>query len=119
MTHRIQRVNNLIRQELGQMLQHQIKDPRIGSVVSITEVLTSPDLRYAKVFISVMGNETEKKATLKILTAAAGFFRRELAQQLTLRRVPELSFHQDDSIERGARLLELLEQTSKPTAHGG
>ncbi len=118
MTHRIQKVNNLIRQELGQMLQHQIKDPRIGSVVSITEVLTTPDLRYAKVYISVLGNETEKKATLKILIAAAGFFRRELAQRLTLRRVPELSFHQDNSIERGARLLELFENISKPTSSG-
>jgi ribosome-binding factor A len=112
MTRRIQRVNNLIRQELVQMLQRQIKDPRISSLVSITEVVTSPDLRYAKVFISVLGNEEEKRATLKGLASAAGFFRKELAHQLSLRRVPELSFHQDDSIEHGARLSELFEKLS-------
>lgn len=113
MSHRIPRVNSLIRDELGEILQRRIKDPRIAQIVSITEVVTSPDLRYAKVFIGVMGTKEEKEATLKGLTSAAGFFRRELAGCLTMRRIPELSFHADDSIERGARVEELIDRLSK------
>ena len=110
MTRRIERINHLLRQELGQMIQRQVKDPRIGSLVSVTDVETSPDLSFAKVFISGMGGEEERAATLRVLTAAAGFFRRELAQLLSIRRIPELSFHWDDSIERGARLSELFDR---------
>ncbi|MDP2744509.1 MAG: 30S ribosome-binding factor RbfA [Dehalococcoidia bacterium] len=113
MTRRIERINNLLRQELGQMIQRQIKDPRLGSMVSVTEVVTSPDLSFAKVFVSGLGGEEERAATLKVLTAAAGFFRKELSQQLSFRRIPELAFHWDDSIERGARLSELFDRLSE------
>ena len=110
MTRRIERVNNLIRQEISELLQRQVKDPRLGSFVAITEVSTSPDLRHAKVFISHMGSEEEKQETLGTLSAASGFFRRELAKRLRMRRIPVLSFQWDDSIERGARLLELIDK---------
>ena len=112
MTRRIERVNNLIRQEISELLQSQVKDPRLGSFVVITEVATSPDLKYAKIFITRMGSEQEKKETLSGLAAASGFFRRELARRLRLRRIPELNFQWDDSIERGVHLLQLIDQVS-------
>jgi len=113
MTRRIERVNNLIRQEISELLQRQVKDPRLGSFVAVTEVSTSPDLRHAKIFVSRIGSEEEKQETLNVLAAASGFFRNELARRLRLRRIPELSFHWDDSIERGAHLLQLIDEVGR------
>ena len=113
MAHRVQRVNNLIRHEISELLQRQVKDPRLGTFVIVTEVSTSADLKYAKVFVSRIGSEEEKQETLSTLAAASGFFRRELASRLDLPHVPELSFHWDDSIERGDRLLQLIDRVSK------
>jgi len=110
--HRIERVNNLIRQEISELLQRQVKDPRLDGFVAVTEVSTSPDLRYAKVFVSCMGSEEEKQEMMSGLLAASGFFRNKLAKRLRLRRIPELSFHWDDSIERGAHLLQLIDEVS-------
>ena len=110
MTHRIERINNLIREEISELLQRQIKDPRLNSFVAVTEVATSPDLRHAKIFVSCISSEEEKQEILSVLAAASGFLRNELAKRLRLRRIPELSFHWDDSIERGARLLELIDR---------
>ena len=112
MTHRIERVNNLIRQEISELLQHQVKDPRLGSFVAVTEVSTSPDLKYARVFVSRIGGGEEKQETLRVLAAASGFFRNELARRLRMRRIPELSFEWDDSIERGVHLLDLIDKVS-------
>ncbi len=110
MSHRIERVNSLIRQEISQLLQRQVKDPRLGNFIAVTEVITSPDMKYARVFISHLGTEAEKQETLKTLAAAAGFFRRELAKSLKLRYTPELAFHWDDSIERGDRISQILDR---------
>jgi ribosome-binding factor A len=112
MAHRIQRVNSLIRQEISQLLQRQVKDPRLGNFVAVTEVSLSLDLRYAKIFVSCIGSEEEKQATLSGLIAASGFLRNQLAKRVRLRRIPELSFHWDDSIERGAHLLQLIDEVS-------
>ena len=112
MTHRIEQVNNLIRQEISELLQHQVKDPRLGSFVTITEVSTSPDLKYAKIFVSHIGSEEERQETLSVLAAASGFLRNELARHLRLRRIPELSFQWDNSIERGIHLVELIDRVS-------
>ena len=112
MSYRIERVNNLIRQEISELLQRQVKDPRLGSFVAVTEVSTSPDLRYARVFVSHIGSEEEKQETLRGLSAASGFFRNELARRLRMRRIPELNFEWDDSIERGSRLLDLIDKVS-------
>jgi ribosome-binding factor A len=110
MTRRIERVNNLIRDEISEMLQRQVKDPRLGNFISITEVSTSTDLKYAKIFVSSIRTDEEKEKVLKALTAASGFFRSELAKRLRMRRVPELAFHWDDSIEHGARILEIMDK---------
>ncbi len=112
MAHRIEQVNSLIRQEISQLLQRQVNDPRLGNFIAITEVSTSADLKYAKVFVSHMGSEEEKQETLSVLASASGFFRRELARRLKLRYIPELSFHWDDSIERGDHLLQLIDRVT-------
>jgi ribosome-binding factor A len=112
MAHRIERINNLIRREISELLQRQVKDPRLGTFIAVTAVTTTPDLKYAKVFVSGISGKEEKKEILTALTAAAGFFRKELTRNLRLRRIPELSFYWDDSIERGDRLLRLIDQVS-------
>ena len=112
MPHRIERVSHLIRQEISLLLERQVNDPRLGGCVTITEVVITPDMKYAKVFVSQVGSGGDKEAILNALTAASGFIRSELARNLKLRRIPELSFHWDDSIERGSRLLELIDRVS-------
>ncbi|MBI4180667.1 MAG: 30S ribosome-binding factor RbfA [Chloroflexi bacterium] len=116
MAHRIERVNSLIRQEISELLQRQVKDPRLSSFIAITEVFTSSDLKQAKVFVSCLGSKEEQQERLKVLASASGFFRKELAKRLKLRYTPELTFQWDDSIERGDRLLQLIDNVSSEKA---
>jgi ribosome-binding factor A len=113
MGHRIEQVNKLIRRELSELIQRQLKDPRLNTFVTVTEVATSTDLRHAKVFVSHLGSEAEKQAILKVLESASGFLRKELAHNLKLRRTPELNFCWDDSIEQGDHILQLIDQVTK------
>jgi len=110
MTRRIERVNELIKEELAALLQREIQDPRMSAMTSITAVDTSPDLRNATVRVSILGSEDDVQQTMAALRHAAGFLRRELAGRIRLRYVPELSFKLDTSIEKGARVLELLKE---------
>ena len=110
MARRIKRVNALIRQEISELLQRQVKDPRLGTFVAVTEVSTSADLKYARIFVSGMCSQSEKEETISALTSASGFLRRELAGRLRLRHIPELSFEWDNSIEQGAHLQELIDR---------
>ncbi len=110
MTRRTERINDQLREEISALVLREMKDPRIGGLVTITEVEVSPDLSHAKVFVSVLGSEDEKKSTLKALGAASGFLQRELRRRLTIRRMPELAFVADDSIAHGARILSLLNE---------
>jgi len=112
MAHRIERVNNLIRREISELILRELRDPRLDAFVAVTEVTTSPDLKYAKIFVSCISGKQEEEKTLGVLNAAAGFLRTELAKNLRLRRIPELSFHWDDSIEHGDRILRLIDQVS-------
>lgn len=112
MAHRIERVNSIIREEISELLQRQVKDPRLGEFIAVTEVTTSPDLKHAKVFVSQYGNEGERKKVLSGLASASGFFRSELSKRLKMRYVPELHFHWDDSIERGDHLSQLIDEVS-------
>lgn len=110
MAYRIERVNNLIRREISELLQRHVKDPRLSNFIAVTGVSTSPDMKYSKIFVSCLSNAEEKQQTLNALSGASGFFRKELARNLKLRRTPELSFHWDDSIERGDHLLQLIDE---------
>ena len=116
MAHRIERVNSLIRQEISELLQRQVKDPRLGNFVTVTEVSTSPDLKYAKISVSRLDSEEKKQETLNALASASGFFRSELFKRLRLRHTPELSFQWDDSIERGDYLLQLIDEVSSDSS---
>lgn len=112
MTRRAERVSSIIQQELSYLLREQVNDPRLASLISITKVTTSSDLRLSKVFISTLGNKVDKNEILKGFAAASGFLRKQLANRLKLKHTPELSFHLDDSIERGAEVLRLIEQVA-------
>ncbi len=112
MTRRIMQVNTLIRHEISELLQRQVKDPRLGTFIAITEVSTSPDLRHAKIFVSGICSEAEKAETMSALASASGFLRRELRGRLRLRRIPELFFEWDNSIERGAHIQELIDRVT-------
>lgn len=109
-SNRIGRINDEIQRELAAQFRN-LKDPRVSQVgmVSITRVDTTSDLRYAKVYVSVL-DKAQEKDVLKGLKSASGFLRRELGQALRLRYTPELQFIGDDSIQHGARILELLRQ---------
>ncbi len=108
---RVSRVSALIKREVSQMLLHDIKDDRVGSgMVSITDVYVSGDLQHAKIFVSIYGTEEAKAETMVGLQSAIGFVRRELGQRMRLRRTPEISFLEDRSLERGDRMLNLLDQ---------
>jgi ribosome-binding factor A len=112
MTRRTERLNDLLREEISELLQREVKDPRLGCFLTVTRVNTSADLRYAKVFVSIMGSDEEKNEALKGLASATGFFQRKLLGRLSIRRMPQLSFHKDDSIERAAHVLHLMQEVA-------
>jgi len=112
MTRRIERINSVIQQEVSQLLRDQVNDPRLNSLISITRVETSADLRHTKIFISSFGEHVDKKEILEGFNAASGFLRCQLASRLQLRYMPDLSFQFDDSIERAAEVLRLIDKVS-------
>jgi len=116
MTRRAERISSLIRQDICELLQGHINDPRLKSLISVTQVQTSPDLKNAKVFVSVLGEKNEADNALKAFRSAAGYFRHELSHRLTTRVIPELTFELDESIERGVRLTKLIEQVTAEDA---
>ncbi len=113
MAYRLERFNSLLRQEISDILQRQIKDPRLGSFVSVTAVEVSADLSFAKVFVSTMGTPEEKQATIAALTSAAGYIRRELMDRMKARRIPDFSFRIDETIEKADRVLRLIDRISE------
>ena len=110
MTRRLERVNVLLRDEISAVLSSELSDPRLTSMVSVTEVDCSPDLGRAKVFVSVLGGDDDKSATLEALKSAAGFVHHSLRSRVKLRAVPSLDFRLDESIEMGTDLLEKIRQ---------
>ncbi len=111
---RVARVAELIKREVSQMLLSGIKDDRVGSgMVSITDVDVSGDLQHAKIFVSIYGSSEAKAETMAGLKSATGFVRSELGQRLRLRRTPEVVFLEDNSLERGDRILSLLNKISQ------
>ena len=109
MSQRTDRLDSQIRQELMQLLQREMKDPRSG-FATVTRVETARDLGSAKVWVSVLGTPDEQQAALKALTDAAPWLRRQLGSRLTIRHVPQLVIRHDDSIEAGDRVLRLLKE---------
>ena len=111
-SNRIGRINEEIQRELSALIP-AVKDPRVSGMISVTAVETTPDLRYAKAYISVLDKENGERV-LKGLRSASGWLRRELGSALKLRDTPELVFQLDDSIDKGAHILELLRSVEGP-----
>ena len=105
-SNRIGRINEEIQRELASLIP-TVKDPRVTGMISVTAVDTTPDLKYAKIYISIL-NPQDGNQVVKGLTSASGYLRRELGHNLRLRNTPELSFVLDGSIDQGARILEML-----------
>jgi ribosome-binding factor A len=104
---RMRRVNEAVREVISSHISGDLKDPRIG-FITVTGVETSPDLRSARVFVSVLGDEAERDAALAGLQSSAGFLQAQVGVELRMKRTPTLEFHYDDSIDRGMRISELL-----------
>ena len=111
-SNRIGRINEEIQRELSALIP-AVKDPRVSGMISVTAVETTPDLRYAKAYMSVLDKENGERV-LKGLRSASGWLRRELGSALRLRYTPELVFQLDDSIDKGAHILELLRSVEGP-----
>lgn len=111
---RVARVAELIKREVSQMLLSGIKDDRVGAgMVSVTDVEVAGDLQHAKIFVSIYGTDAAKAETMAGLKSATGFVRSELGQRIRLRRTPEVVFLRDDSLERGDKVLSLLNRLSE------
>jgi ribosome-binding factor A len=109
-SHRLERINTLMQREISKLIQNEVRDPRLDEFVSVTEVSVSPDLRFARVYISSMGGVEKEKQILAALTSASGFLRTRLAKIIRLRLMPELHFEWDNSIEKGDRILRLIDE---------
>ncbi|NLM74881.1 MAG: 30S ribosome-binding factor RbfA [Clostridiaceae bacterium] len=108
---RTDRISKEVQKELSDLIQYEIKDPRLPKFVSITSVRVTKDLRYATVYVSVLGTEDQKKDALEALKSASGFIRREIGQRINLRYTPEFRFKLDDSIEHGMYISRLIDET--------
>src|SRR5215207_8850557 len=106
---RMRRINESLREVVGEAISTELQDPRIG-FVTVTSVETAPDLRHARVYVSVLGSEEEREATLEGLAHSHGFLQHALGRELRMKRTPTLEFVHDDSIDRGFRIGEIIEE---------
>lgn len=107
------RINIEVQRELSEIIRSGIKDPRIHPMTSVVSVEVTPDLKYCKAYISVLGNEDAGKATIEGLKSAEGFVRRELARRVNLRNTPQIKFILDQSIEYGVNMSHLIDEVTK------
>ena len=111
---RILRLDNLLRSEISDLLQFHVRDPRINAMVSVVEVRVSDDLKHARIFVSILGDDAEKKETMRGLRAAHNYLRHELGNRIRQIDIPQLAFELDESIERGARILAAINELPPP-----
>ena len=110
---RIHRISEEMKKEVSNIIQNELKDPRLPQMVSVMSANVTKDLKYAKVYISVFGSEEEKKNALSALKSAAGYIRREIGHRMQLRYTPQMQFELDNSIEHGAYITKLINDTMK------
>ncbi|HHX40819.1 MAG TPA: 30S ribosome-binding factor RbfA [Armatimonadetes bacterium] len=108
-TTRQRRVAELIKEQVGQIIQHEVSDPRIG-FATVTDAEVTADLREARIYVSVLGDPDQAQESIAALQRAAGYIRRLLGRRVDLRVIPELTFAHDRSLERGSRVLQLLQE---------
>ncbi|WP_072521023.1 30S ribosome-binding factor RbfA [Blautia sp. Marseille-P3087] len=113
------RINGEVQKELSSIIHGEIKDPRIHPMTSVMAVEVAPDLKTCKAYISVLGNQEAKEATIRGLNSAEGYIRRQLARNLNLRNTPEIRFILDESIEYGVNMSKLIDDVAKRDASLG
>ena len=112
------RINEEVLRELSNILRGEIKDPRISTMCSVVAVEVAPDLKSAKAYISVLGDEAAQKSTMEGLKSSAGFIRRKLAENVNLRNTPEMTFILDQSIEYGVRMSRMIDEVAGHSSSG-
>lgn len=112
MTRRTERVGEVIKQEVSNVILHKLQDPRV-SLVTVTNVMLSPDLRMAKIYVTIIGDESARKTTLDALNHAKGFIRTEMASHLKMRNTPSISFFLDCTKEKSNQIFQLIEKAVK------
>ncbi len=115
---RSDRVSEEIKKSVSDIINNNLKDPRVNCLLSVTKVELTKDMRYAKIFISVYGDENTKSRAFEGMKNAEGFIRKELGSRIRLRYTPEICFKYDDSIEYGIHINKLLEEVSRPGKDG-
>lgn len=113
MTQRTERVSALLREEISTLVRDEIRDPRMSGMISVTHVDVSPDLRNASAFVSVLGSEDDRAATMEALEHARPFVRRELGRRLRLRTIPDVRFVSDTSIEQAQQLTDRMRHNAE------
>lgn len=117
MTHRPERVAELLQQVLAELIRDEVRDPRIG-FVTVTEVRVSPDLKHARVFVSCLGELSDREASVKALNRASAFLRRALGRETRLKYVPDLEFDEDRTLETSLRVERLLDEIDRDEPRG-
>ena len=113
---RMNKIDEELRKEISSIISTELKNPHLTGLISVTKVKTTPDLRFAKVFISMI-NEKSKKENLSILKQSSGYIRSSIAKRINLRNTPELVFEFDESLEYGSRIDEILKEITKDIKH--
>ena len=115
---RPEKVAHLMRREVADILENKLRDPRLGATVTVTDVEVTHDLSYARIYVTVLGDEATRTKALEALGHAAGFVRREIGHRLELREVPEIRFLYDDSLDKGGRVEDLLRKLERGETPG-
>ena len=110
---RLTRINDEIARVTAEIIHSEMSDPRIGSVVSVMRAETTSDMKFCKIWVSVLGDEDQQKATMEALKSGTGFIRRRIAEIVNLRATPEISFVFDDSIQHGMRMRRLIDEVNR------
>lgn len=108
-----ERIRKALIKEISDIIQRQVKDPRISGIVSVTDIDLSADYGHAKVFVSIYGTDEQKENTMEAIEDSTPFVRKEVGRRIRLRHVPEIEFKRDDSLERGSRITSLIDKISK------
>lgn len=111
------RINEEAKKEISYIIQNDIKDPRLTAMVSVTDVDITKDLKYAKVFLSIFGNDEAKKSTMEALKSSIGFIRREMSQRMNLRNTPEIVLKEDTTMEKGMHIDSLLQKIKEESGN--
>lgn len=107
------RINDEIKKEVSEIIRSELKDPRVATITSVIKVETTNDLKYCKIFVSVLGDEEQKKEVMEGLKNAAGFIRKQIAERINLRNTPEIKFILDDSLEYSIKISKIINDINK------